>query len=197
MACEYLGAERWLYDWQTLIGGGLALLAGVVAVVGTYFIGRSQVRAIIHQSDLAETENARLRQEGRRERAQHGLAAVRLLNGVIARNEDGMTKLGKALDQPNYRDSDSQVPRDWRQGIILKTDLQVVWATLGICSRDVVHHYLILDMRLTQFSSSEIFGSRTLITQLEEIRKITDGLKRALDDEKKHCDAVLAEITAA
>jgi hypothetical protein len=90
---NYTGTLKLLFDWQTLIGGILALVAGFVAAFYAYFAGLKQVRAVRDQTREAEAENARLRREGRRALARDGLVAARLIHGVLVRVMDGIKRL--------------------------------------------------------------------------------------------------------
>ena len=80
-----------------------------------------------------------------------------MLTGVIARAEDGIQKLSKVLNQQNYLVPGATVPDAYRE-MIIRTDLAIVWDVLIRCGYEVVDKYLLLDLRLTEFVSSRVFG---------------------------------------
>jgi hypothetical protein len=92
-------AHGWVYDWQTLITGGLALLAGVVTVVGTVWgtlsAANRQVRAVKAAADrqitaaqeqtaAAQHQTAVMRDMERRRIASEGCAFHAMLEAAMS-----------------------------------------------------------------------------------------------------------------
>jgi hypothetical protein len=83
MRSDYTGWLGWLYDWQTLIAGLLALLAGIVTVWGTLKAANRQVRAANNAADreIKAANEAADRQiaaaQGQTKAAQHQTAVTR------------------------------------------------------------------------------------------------------------------------
>ena len=50
---DYTGFCKLLYDWQTLIAGGLAVVAAIVGAIAAYRVGNAQVR-VAKQKDLLQ-----------------------------------------------------------------------------------------------------------------------------------------------
>jgi hypothetical protein len=73
------------------------------------------------------------------------------------------------------------------------TDLAVVWDTLGDCGSELIENYLLVDMRLSQFSSSEVLGCLVIKKELQEIKSIIAFLIDELTSQSKRCNEVLAE----
>jgi hypothetical protein len=174
-----------LKDQGSIIAGLLALSAGVAAVIVTW-------RAGIWQRNALEAQNAELKRQARVNSARQGIVAVRMLTGVIARAEDGIQKLSKVLNQPAYDKPDATVPGGYRE-MIVRTELAIVWDVLSRCGYEVVDKYLLLDLRLTEFASSRVFGVLPVLTELEAIKRIIEVLKQELEGEAERCNSVLAE----
>jgi hypothetical protein len=50
---DYTGFCKLLYDWQTLIAGGLAIVAAIIGAIAAYRVGNAQVR-VAKQKDLLQ-----------------------------------------------------------------------------------------------------------------------------------------------
>ena len=186
---EYTAIGKWLYDWQTLVGGILALAAGAGAAIAAYCAGQSQVRAVNEQTQAVNEQNETLKLQARRKDAQEGIVAVQLLSGVLTRIQDGIARLDKLLNQPEYSEL---VPPSFHN-IIQRTALDVVWDTLGDSSHEIVENYLMLDMKLSEFSSSGDKDPFSMKNDLQTIRNYIELLCVHLNNQKEQCAAILKQ----
>jgi len=91
---DYTGLCKLLYDWQTLIAGGLALFAGVVTVCGTLRSAKRQVKATNDAADrqitaaqeqtaAAQHQTAVMRDMERRRISREGYAFYAMLEAAM------------------------------------------------------------------------------------------------------------------
>src|SRR5262249_48635838 len=99
MGCGQPGFGNFLYCWQTLISGGLALLAAVLAVAATAYIGRQQVAEARAQLDEVKRQNLELKIENQRSLARQGLVAARLIRGALDGTEASIGEINSELDK--------------------------------------------------------------------------------------------------
>jgi hypothetical protein len=177
-----------LKDQGSIIAGLLALGAGIAAVIVTRNAG-------LWQKNALEAQNAELKRQARVDLARQGIVAVRMLSGVIARAEDGVQKLSKAVSQPQYQEPHATLPNGYRE-MIVRTELAIVWNVLSRCGYEVVDKYLLLDLRLTEFASSRVPGVHSFLNELEVIKRIIEVLKIELEGEAQRCNAILAEYAS-
>ena len=50
---DYSGFCKLLYDWQTLVAGGLAIVAAIIGAIAAYRVGNAQVR-VAKEKDLLQ-----------------------------------------------------------------------------------------------------------------------------------------------
>jgi hypothetical protein len=171
-------------DQGSIIAGILALLAGLVA----YRAGKLQARATTQQ-------NIELRTENRRRLAREGIIATRLLEGVLSKIKGDIDRLNKLLDQPQFfANPNATVPSDWRK-LIRKPALTTVWDKLGLCERETINNYLILDAKIDEFIERDISGVHPIKNSLADFTNFVTVLRDDLAGEARRYDAVLSETS--
>jgi hypothetical protein len=181
MSCLY----AFLRDEGSIIAGLLALVAGGIAYAGAMRAARIQV-------DELRQQNSELKAENRRTLARDGIIAVRLLSGVVNRIKDDTKKLRELLEQPQYKGPNVSAPGDWRK-LIRKPPLEVVWNNLGVCGREIIDGYLLLDSKIDEFAEHEIAGADYMSERVAAFDNLVGFLNDELDGEAQRCLAVLAE----
>lgn len=194
MAYGYTGWLKLLYDWQTLVTGLLALAGGFLAAGVAYLAGRRQVQAVKDQMAALLEQNEDLKRESRRNLARNSLIAIRLVSGVLSKVEDGIGSLDESLDHVGSVLPEVALPQGFRQ-LIQRTDLSVVWNTLGVLGRETVEGYLLLDMRLTEFASSRNFSKPAIMEDLAKIKPLVTFLRRELTKEGQAYNAILTDFS--
>lgn len=109
---------RALYDFcrdqGSVIGGLLALAAGLLVFRGTTRAADRQVSAAYAQTEALRQQNHDLQNEGRRRQARDGVVATKLLASVLSIIRDNVEKLEQLLEQPRYAGANRIVPANYR-----------------------------------------------------------------------------------
>jgi hypothetical protein len=178
---DYTGVWKVLYDWQSLLAGVLALIAGIAA----YCAGRRQARAVEQQnSELKRAENRRL--------AREELIAVRLFEADLARIEEDTTRITNTLNHPQYDNPQASVPANYRR-MIHKPDITVVWDKLGLCDPETITTYLGLDHKIEQFWETDIGSASWHKQRLGEFATMSKSLRESLASQAHRVEAVLRQ----
>jgi hypothetical protein len=180
-------------DQGSIIGGLLALAAGFLVFRGMTRAADRQVSAACAQIEALWQQNRNLQNEGRRQ-ARDGVVATKLLATVLSIIRDNVDKLKQLLDQPRYAGTNRIVPANYRQ-IIYKPSLNIVWNDLGICSPDVIGHYLQLDARLSEFARSQVYAIDIIQNELQVIADIIVLLEQELESDAARHNNLLLETT--
>jgi hypothetical protein len=178
---DYTGVCKLLYDWQSLLAGVLAVIAGIAA----YCAGRRQARAV-------EEQNSELKRAEKRRLAREELIAVRLLEGGIARTEDDTNRIMDILIEPQYQREQATVPSNYRR-MIHKPEITVVWEKLGLCDPEIISTYLRLDHKIDQFWETEIVSVPWHNQNLNEFATMIKSLRASLAKQAHRVEAVLLE----
>jgi hypothetical protein len=179
------GSYVFCRDQGSIISGILALIAGVVAYGGAMHAAKIQVAALKEQ-------NAALKGENRRKLARDSIVAIRLLSGVVRGMKDDSKRIRDLLQQPQYMVPNAIAPTDWRQSIA-KPPLAVVWNSLGLCGREIIETYLVLDAKVEEFARRDVPAAKYMREQLAGFMGAIDILASELDAEAKRCLDLLAE----
>ena len=187
-----------LYDYcrdqGSIIGGLLALAAGYLVFRGATRAGDQQVAAAHAQTEALRQQNRDLRNEGRHRQAQDGIVATKLLASVLTIIRNDVDNLKQLLDQPRYTGTTRIVPPNYRQ-LIYKPPLNIVWDDLGMCSPDIVGHYLQLDARLSEFARSQVYAVDIMQNELQVIADILALLERDVESDAARHNNLLSENT--
>ena len=181
-------------DQGSIIGGLLALVAGYLVFRGATRAGDQQVAAAHAQTEALRQQNRDLRNEGRHRQAQDGIVATKLLASVLTIIRNDVDNLKQLLDQPRYAGTTRIVPTNYRQ-LIYKPPLNIVWDDLGMCSPDVVGHYLQLDARLSEFARTQIYAVDIMQNELQVIADILTLLERDVESDAARHNNLLLETT--
>lgn len=84
MSAGYSGFWGFLYDWQNLVAGVLALIAGILAYCASQ-----------GQKEATERQTAHLQREAKRQMAREVIVSARLVDGVLGEIESDTDKLIK------------------------------------------------------------------------------------------------------
>jgi hypothetical protein len=181
-------------DQGSIIGGLLALAAGFLVFRGTTRAADRQVSAAYAQTEALRQQNHDLQNEGRRRQARDGVVATKLLASVLSIIGDNVDKLKQLLEQPRYAGANRIVPANYRQ-IVYKPPLNIVWDDLGMCSPDVIGHYLQLDARLSEFARTQVYAVDIIQNELQDIEDIIVLLEQELEsDAARHNNLLLEAI---
>jgi hypothetical protein len=85
------------------------------------------------------------------------------------------------------------VPSDWRK-LIRKPALSTVWDKLGVCGRETINNYLILDAKIDEFIERDISGVHPIKNSLAEFTNFVTVLRDELEGEAQRYDTVLSEL---
>jgi hypothetical protein len=181
-------------DQGSIIGGLLALVAGYLVFRGATRAADRHVAAAHAQSEALRQQNRDLRNEGRHRQAQDGIVATKLLASVLTIIRNDVDNLKQLLDQPRYTGTTRIVPTNYRQ-LISKPPLNVVWDDLGMCSPDVVGHYLRLDARLSEFARAQVYAVDIMQNELQVIADILALLEQAVESDAARHNNLLLETT--
>jgi hypothetical protein len=181
-------------DQGSIIAGLLALAAGYFVFRGTTRAADRQVAAAQAQTEALRQQNRDLRDEGRRRQARDGIVATKLLASVLEILRNDVDKLIQLLDQPRYAGTNRIAPTNYRQ-LIYKPPLNIVWDDLGMCSPDVVGHYLQLDARLSEFARNQVYAVDIMQNELQVIADLLALLERELVSDASRHDNLLLETT--
>ena len=160
----------------------LALAAGYLVFRGATRAADRQVSAAHAETEALRQQNRDLRNEGRRRQAQDGIVATRLLASVLTIIGNDVDNLKQLLDQPRYTGTTRIVPTNYRQ-LIYKPPLNIVWDDLGMCSPDIVGHYLRLDAGLSEFARSQVYAVDIMQNELQVIADILALLEQAVESD--------------
>jgi hypothetical protein len=178
-------------DQGSIIGGLLALAAGFLVFRGTTRAADRQVSATNAQTEALRQQNHDLQNEGQRRQARDGVVATKLLASVLSIIRDNVTKLKQLLEQPRYAGANRIVPANYRQ-IVYKPPLNIVWDDLGMCSPDVIGHYLQLDARLSEFARTQVYAVDIIQKELQDIEDMIVLLEQELEsDAARHNNLLL------
>lgn len=181
-------------DQGSIIGGLLALAAGYLVFRGVMRAADRQVAAARAQTEALRQQNRDLRNEGRHRQARDGIVATKLLASVLAIIRNDVDKLKQLLEQPRYAGTNRMVPTNYRQ-LIYKPPLNIVWDDLGMCSPDVIGHYLQLDARLSEFARAQVYAVDIMHNELQVVRDILALLERELESDAARHNNLLLETT--
>jgi hypothetical protein len=109
--CEYASITKLLYDWQTLIAGGMALAAGVGTGWITRSAARQQVAAANRQTEAVKQQNTELKTEARRNLARNALTSITLIESVLSRIQDDIDRVIQLTNQPQFGGVGGVAPR--------------------------------------------------------------------------------------
>jgi hypothetical protein len=179
-------------DQGSIIGGLLALAAGYLVFRGVTRAGDRQVSAARAESEALRQQNRDLRNEGRHRQAQDGIVATKLLVSVLTIIRNDVDNLKQLLDQPRYAGTNRIVPPNYRQ-LIYKPPLNIVWDDLGMCSSDIIGHYLRLDARLSEFARTQVYAVDIMQNELQIIADILALLEQALENDAARHNNLLLE----
>jgi hypothetical protein len=166
MTADYTGVWKFLFDWQTLIAGFFALIAGGMAYV-----------AGVKQARVVEKQNIQLKQSERRQLARTSLIAARLLDGALMGIETDLTVvedyIGSAVGICGGAEQyiDAAVVADSLKKI-RKPTLELVWDQLGVLEPGSIESYLELDKKIETFWAVAGKNNRTRNSFLDEIRAL-------------------------
>ena len=190
MNCEYTGILKYLYDWQTIVAGVFALVAGYMA----YAAGHEQAR-------LVEQQNTHLQQGDRRRLARSSLVSVRLLDGALAGIEAyinaevafiGTTTGITERDGQNVIADHAAASRNR----IKIPELSLIWDQLGNMNPEWIGNYMSLHREVLRLTGPGQRQNLKLNSMLDEYRSalaIVDWLRRELECEAGKANATLAE----
>jgi hypothetical protein len=181
-------------DQGSIIGGLLALVAGYLVFRGATRAADRQVSAAHAQTEAVRQQNRDLRNEGRHRQAQDGIVATRLLASVLTIIRNDVDNLKQLLDQPRYAGTNRIVPPNYRQ-LIYKPPLNIVWDDLGLCSPDVVGHYLRLDAKISEFARTQVYAVDIMQNELQVIADILALLERDVESDAARHNNLLLETT--
>ena len=181
-------------DQGSIIGGLLALAAGYLVFRGATRAADRQVAAAHAQTEASRQQNRDLRNEGQRRQAQDGIVAAKLLASVLTIIRNDVDNLKQLLDQPRYAGTTRIVPPNYRQ-LIYKPPLNIVWDDLGLCSPDVVGHYLQLDAKISEFARSQVYAVDIMQNELQVIADILALLEQVVESDAARHNNLLLETT--
>jgi len=181
-------------DQGSIIGGLLALAAGLLAFRGAMHAADKQVAAVNVQTEALRQQNSDLKTESRRRLAREAIIAIKLLGSVLGIVRDDVAKVTKLLDQPVYFGPNMVAPANIRQ-VIYQLPLDIVWGNLGVCGTEVVNNYLLLDAKLDEFTKTQVYSVDIIKNELQIITNILDFLERELENDAARCNAVLLETS--
>lgn len=174
MTCD-LVVHSWVYDWQTLIAGGLAFIGGAGAIVAT-------------RMTTAYTKNSE-----RRKIAAQSHAACQLLGAVAREIAARCTTIEGGL-KSNWPVpyTEPEVTRIFQ--VIRKPSLATVWTSLGLVGREAVTKYLQLDIAIESLETEWLPGmtGTQVANVVGNIRLIAHGVVGELASEQKRYSDVLA-----
>jgi hypothetical protein len=170
-----------LFDWQPLLVGVLALAAGVAA----YCAGLRQARAV-------EEQNRELKRNERRQLAREGIVATRLIDGILAKIEHEIARVTTLFEQPCYQKPDAIAPADWNR-LIQKPNISVVFDKLGMCSEEILAKYMELDAEIEQYRERNISGVAYHSSAMKTFGMRVKFLRDSLDQQAQTCNKVLFE----
>ena len=181
-------------DQGSIIGGLLALAAGLLAFRGAMHAADKQVAAVNVQTEALRQQNSDLKTESRRRLAREAIIATKLLGSVLLIVRADVAKVTKLLDQPVYFGPNMVAPANIRQ-VIYQLPLDIVWGNLGVCGTEVVNNYLLLDAKLDEFTKTQVYSVDIIKNELQIITNILDFLERELENDAARCNAVLLETS--
>jgi hypothetical protein len=171
-----------LFNWQPLLAGVLALAAGVLA----YCAGLRQARAV-------EEQNRELKRKERRQVAREGIVATRLIDGILAKIENEIARVNTLLDQPSYQKPGAIAPADCNR-LIQKPNISVVFDKLGMCSQEIIAKYMELDAEIEQYREHNIGGVPHHLCAMKKFRMLVKFLRDSLDQQVQTRNKVLFEL---
>jgi hypothetical protein len=181
-------------DQGSIIGGLLALAAGFLVFRGTTRSADRQVSAAYAQTEALRQQNHDLQNEGRRWQARDGVVATKLLASVLSIIRGNVDKLNQLLEQPRYAGANRIVPANYRQ-LIYQAPLNIVWDDLGMCSPDIVGHYLQFDAKISEFARTQVYAVDIMQNELQVIADILALLEQAVESDAARHNDLLLETT--
>jgi hypothetical protein len=181
-------------DQGSIIGGLLALAAGLLAFRGAMHAADKQVAAVNVQTKAVRQQNSDLKTEIRRRLAREAIIAIKLLGSVLGIVRADVAKVTNLLDQPVYFGPNKVAPANIRQ-VIYQLPLDIVWGNLGVCGTEIVNNYLLLDAKLDEFAKTQVYSIDIVKNELQIITNILDFLERELETDAARCNAVLLETS--
>ncbi len=182
-------------DQGSLIGGLLALVAGVIAYCGAWNAAKLQVNAVNIQTAELRKQDTELKNDNRRRLAGTEIGAIKLISSVLNRVTEGITRVENFTDEKARALAGAVLTEDWRN-IIRKPALATVLNHLSLCGPDVVDKYLLLDAHLDAFAERANIVNFDTQRALEELAKIVEFLNQELSTDAARCYALLEETSA-
>ncbi len=180
-------AHGWFYDWQTLITGLLALLAGVVAVVGTLIAANRQVKTAQHQTEV-------MRDMERRRIAREGYAFYAMLEAAMGAVIDDVGA-ARELPQPERQDfSESVAAYAVRQRIKRAGFAELRTAFLRFGGTTLTDKFLRLDKEAEDFSSQCRMRISTPQSQLTGTPPQAVGTNARIDEALQRIEQQATEL---
>jgi hypothetical protein len=196
------GFVGWLYDWQTLITGGVALLAGVLAFLAgvkganaTRSAAQIEAAATAEQTAALKQQNADLCRAERRRLARESLTAARLLAASLEMTSNEVEKARLSFS-PGSPDSIIEEPSaSGIRQIVHKPQFAAdLWARVGNLNREILSPLLNLDAQIDQMrGQSGPTPANVLTEQLNSLSAIVGSLRELAADEEKRAVTALSE----
>ena len=164
----YSGFFGFLYNWQSIEAGILALAAGYFA----FAVGRQQVNALREQNLFLKTES-------KRNLARLNLTACTLILGVISLSEENIKSVMVRLAGSTSSGPNAIFPGEALRGVKIP-EINVVWSELAKLSSDSVEQYLSLDTEISKLSLTGHYQIHDLTNILQKIIIIINALKTEL-----------------
>jgi hypothetical protein len=202
MSCDPV-VHFWLYDWQTLVAGVLAVVAGIGTIWATRDAATRQIATAAgqiaiaeRQLQAAEAENQRLRTVEKRERAGRSLIACRMLEGVLAILEEQADRVAKEIPGSNnlqYTLNPVEIRELFTK--IRKPELGVVWGNLGMIEFSTGQIYMRLDFLLSNWQQIEAsnWPSTKVESVVREIASLAKAGRQELSQTAHSMNQILAD----
>ena len=130
-------AHSWVYEWQTLIAGVMALIAGIGAVLATRHAATREIEAAERQ--IAYAKDAETRKLAREAKAACGLLNMNALFILVAAKQI-VDSIKSEWEVPILEHEAKEFFSK-----IKKPDLSVVWSSLNLIGNDAAAAYVSLD----------------------------------------------------